>query len=199
MENSQSAQSKVFSEILGPVEMGDQFRLASVLILIYPRAGEPYVVFMRRTDTVEHHKGQISLPGGGRDATDPDVVYTALREAEEELGIDPAIVEVIGTLPDFYAHVSNFLITPVVALLKPDAEDRLVFKPAPEEVAEVIEVPLRVFYDESVHRVEIRAYNNDTYEVHYYTYGPYEVWGVTGRIMYEFTHNYEQSAFTTNN
>ncbi|HEX8598873.1 MAG TPA: CoA pyrophosphatase [Chloroflexia bacterium] len=183
-------QPTIFDDLKGPTDPNEEYRLASVLVLIYPRAGESYVVFMRRTDTVEHHKGQISLPGGGRDDTDPDPVYTALREAEEELGIDPSTVQVIGAMPDIYARVSSFLITPIVALLKPGTEDRLIFKPAPEEVAEVIEVPLRVFYDQSAHRTEIRTHNNVTYHIHFYTYGPYEVWGVTGRIMHEFTKLY---------
>ncbi|MEA2572747.1 MAG: hypothetical protein QOH93_45 [Chloroflexia bacterium] len=188
-------QPTIFDDLKAPTDPNEEYRLASVLVLIYPRAGESYVVFMRRTDTVEHHKGQISLPGGGRDATDPDATYTALREAEEELGIDPSSVEVIGTMPEIYARVSSFLITPVVGLLKPGAEDRLVFKPAPEEVAEVIEVPLRVFYDEAAHRTEIRAHNNVTYQIHFYTHGPYEVWGVTGRIMHEFTNLYPTDPF----
>ena len=189
-------QPNVFDDLRGPILPGEQYRLASVLVLIYPRAGEPYVVFMRRTDTVEHHKGQISLPGGGRDDTDPDAIYTALREAQEELGIDPEAVQVIGTLPDIYARISYFLITPVVGVLKPHAQPDLTFKPEPDEVAEVIEVPLRVFYDESVHRTEIRTRGDITYQIHFYTYGPYEVWGVTGRIMYEFARSYQLSAFS---
>ncbi len=180
-----NTQPSIFDDLRGPVAPDAEYRLASVLILIYPRAGDDYVVFMRRTDTVEHHKGQISLPGGGRDATDPDSIYTALRETQEELGVDPASVEVIGVLPDIYARVSRFLITPVVARLKPDNTD-LVFRPAPDEVAEVIEVPLRVFYDEAAHHTEQRTHENVTYNIHFYNYGPYEVWGVTGRIMYAF-------------
>src|ERR671934_1643288 len=98
---------------------GTDYRKASVLILLYPRAGEDYVIFTRRTDTVEHHKGQISLPGGSQDPTDPDAVYTALRETQEELGIDPNLLEVVATLKEVYVPVSGFVITPVVARLKP--------------------------------------------------------------------------------
>lgn len=190
MSNSQPT---IFDDLRGPRDPAETYRLASVLILIYPRAGEDYVVFMRRTDTVEHHKGQISLPGGGHDAADPDAVYTALREAQEELGIDPSLVEVIGTMPDVYARVSSFMITPVIGRLRPEAAEDLVFKPAPEEVAEVIEVPLRLFYDAQAHRVEARTHNDVVYNIHFYSYGPYEVWGVTGRIMHEFTKRYNLS------
>jgi 8-oxo-dGTP pyrophosphatase MutT (NUDIX family) len=85
-----------------------------VLLLIYPRRGEEYIVFIRRPETMVHHKGQISLPGGAQDPTDRDAVYTALREANEELGIDPGVVEVLGTMPSVYARVSSVVITPVI-------------------------------------------------------------------------------------
>jgi 8-oxo-dGTP pyrophosphatase MutT (NUDIX family) len=171
---------------------GVDYRKASVLILLYPRSGEDYLIFTRRTDTVEHHKGQISLPGGSQDPTDPDAVFTALRETHEELGIDPALLEVVNTMRDVYVPVSGFVITPVVARLKVDAgahgapPPTLLFKPSPEEVAEVIEVPLRALLDEAIHRIEERTVNGSTYHIHYYTYGPYEIWGATGRIIYEF-------------
>src|SRR5438067_5655918 len=105
-----------------------EYRKASVLILLYPRGGEDYVIFTRRTDTVEHHKGQISLPGGAQDPTDPDPIYTALRETQEELGVHPELVEVVGTLRDMYVRVSGFVVTPVVARLKADdVPDQIIF------------------------------------------------------------------------
>ena len=168
---------------------GEPFRRAAVLLLIYSRSGEDYVVFTRRTDTVEHHKGQISLPGGAQDPDDPDPIATALRETQEELGIDAANVEVVGRLRDFYARVSNFVITPVIGRLKVgemERTDRIVFRPNPHEVAEVIEVPLSALRDEAIHRTEQRIVDGVTYHIHYYTYGPYEIWGATGRIINEF-------------
>jgi len=167
-------------------EEGAVYREAAVLLLLYPRAGEDYVVFMRRPDTMEHHRGQISLPGGAQDPTDPDLIYTALREAHEELGIDPDAVEVLGMLPEVYARVSGFLITPVLGRLKPDAiAGEMVFKPNPHEVAEVIEVPLRAL-NEASHRTEQRTHEGKAYNLHFYTYGPYEIWGATGRILHQF-------------
>ncbi len=145
------------------------------------------MVFMRRTDTVEHHKGQISLPGGAQDPGDPDPIYTALRESHEELGIEPGDVQVLGTLDEVYVPVSGFVITPVVGRLKPGRRPGgLTFKPSPEEVAEVIEVPLRILSEEAVHRTELRTTHGVTHTVHYYTYGPYEIWGATARILYDF-------------
>jgi 8-oxo-dGTP pyrophosphatase MutT (NUDIX family) len=167
-------------------EPGAVWKRSAVLILLYPKAGEDYIVFMRRTLTVDHHKGQISLPGGGYEPTDPDLTHTALREANEELGIDPARIEVISVMPDVYARVSFFVITPVIARLKPGDHGELTFRPNAEEVAEVIEVPLKALRDPARHRTEIRTRDNITYQLHFYTYGPYEIWGATGRIIHEF-------------
>jgi 8-oxo-dGTP pyrophosphatase MutT (NUDIX family) len=115
-----------------------------------------------------------------------------MREAEEELGIDPSMVQVLDVMPDFYARVSNFIITPVIGRLKPEAgEAGPVFRPNPDEVAEVIEVPLRALRDPTIHRTEQRTRNDITYNLHFYTYGPYEIWGATGRIIREFLASYE--------
>ena len=181
-----------YDEMRPPIEPGVNWRRAAVLILLYARAGEDYIVFTRRTDTVEHHKGQISLPGGRQDPEDVDLAATALREADEELGIRPELVDVVGTIPDVYARVSSFIITPVVARLKPGKAGELVFRPSEHEVAEVIEVPLHALLDHSIHRIEQREYRGIMYNVHYYTYGPYEIWGATGRIIYEFLHRLDE-------
>jgi len=83
--------------------------------------------------------------------------------------------------------VSGFVITPVVARLKPEAAEReVIFSPSPDEVAELIEVPLDALRDDVVHRTELRTVNGVTHNIHYYTYGPYVIWGATGRIIYEF-------------
>jgi len=181
--------ARPYDELNPWYEPGAVWRQSAVLILLYPKGGEDYIVFMRRTETVAHHKGQISLPGGGYEPSDPDLVHTALREANEELGIDPAQVEVLSVMPPVYARVSFFVITPVVARLKPNDGAELVFRPNPDEVAEVIEVPLSILRDPSLHRTELRTRDEITYQLHFYTYGPYEIWGATGRIIHEFLKN----------
>jgi 8-oxo-dGTP pyrophosphatase MutT (NUDIX family) len=181
-----------YDELNPPIEPDVEWRRAAVLILLYPKAGEDYLVFMRRTETVAHHKGQISFPGGGQDPEDPDIVSTALREAQEELGIDPGLVQVLEVMPDFYARVSNFIITPVIGRLKPEAgEHGLVFHPNSDEVAEVIEVPLSALRDPSIHHTEQRTRDGIIYNLHFYTYGPYEIWGATGRIIHEFLNSFD--------
>jgi len=120
---------KPYDELNPLNEPGAVWRRAAVLILLYPKEGEEYIVFMRRTDTVAYHKGQISLPGGGYEPSDPDLIFTALREANEELGIDPERVEVIAVMPEVYARVSFFVITPVIARLRPGDSNELTFRP----------------------------------------------------------------------
>ncbi|MEP6775005.1 MAG: CoA pyrophosphatase [Chloroflexota bacterium] len=176
-----------YDELNPPTEPGLIWRHSAVLILLYPRGGEDYLVLMKRTENMAHHKGQISFPGGAREPEDRDLVVTALREANEELGVDPEMVQVLGVMPDFYARVSNFIITPVVGRLKPVAgAERLLFQPNASEVAEVIEVPLRVLRDPSIHHTEQRSHNSVTYRLHFYDYDGYEIWGATGRIIHEF-------------
>jgi 8-oxo-dGTP pyrophosphatase MutT (NUDIX family) len=159
-------------------------RHAAVLLLIYPdpRTGEDTVVFTRRTETLSTHSGQISLPGGSQDSDDPGPEFTALREAQEEIGIDPAEVTVLGTLTPVPTIVSNYLITTVVgrAARRPD------FTPNPYEVAELIEVPLASLRDEAIHFTEERTASFGTFTLHSYRYGPYNIWGATGRILHVF-------------
>ncbi len=134
-----------------------------------------------------HHKGQISLPGGAQDPTDPDPIFTALREAHEELGIEPDMVEVLRTMPPVYARVSGFVITTVIGRLKEASlRGEIVFNPNRHEVAEVIEVPLSALLDPDNHRIEQRTAGDFTYNIHFYTYSSYEIWGATGRILHEF-------------
>jgi 8-oxo-dGTP pyrophosphatase MutT (NUDIX family) len=107
----------------------------------------PALLFTERTTHLSTHSGQVALPGGKRDETDRDVAHTALREAQEEVGLDPALVEVIGTLPT-YQTGTNFMITPVIALVSPDHALTL----NPNEVADAFEVPLEFLMNPAHHR-----------------------------------------------
>lgn len=156
-------------------------RLAAVLLLLYPdpATGDDTIVFTRRTETLSTHRGQISFPGGSCDPDDPGPEFTALRETQEEIGVDPSSVRVIGTLNPVPTIVTNFLITPVVGRTakRPD------FLPNPREVAELIEVPLKELKNEAIHRVEPRETPMGLLTVHYFQYGPYNIWGATAAIF----------------
>ena len=156
-------------------------RHAAVLILLFPKQGNLHILLTKRTDYVEHHKGQISFPGGARDAGDADVVATALRESEEEIGLPPGVVQVLGLFDDFETP-SGFAITPVVgfsASLPP-------LSPSLDEVAEIIEVPLELFLDRNNERVVRMSRKGEAHDVFFYNYNGYEVWGATAAMIRGF-------------
>jgi len=159
-----------------------RMRRAAVLLPLYEERGESYVLFTRRTDAVEHHKGQISLPGGSEDASDAGPLATALRETEEELGISPAQVEILGALDDVYTVVSGFVITPFVGVIPHPIPLRV----NPHEIAEVLTVPLATFRDPGSLRMEEREREGEQIQVYFYYHGRHEIWGATGRIMKDF-------------
>ncbi|HEY6103906.1 MAG TPA: CoA pyrophosphatase [bacterium] len=159
-----------------------RMRRAAVLLPLFEEQGDGYVLFTRRTDTVEHHKGQISLPGGSEDASDAGPLATALRETEEELGIPPDRVEILGMLDDVYTVVSGFVITPFVGVIPHPMPLRV----NPHEIAEVLTVPISTFREPGRLRVEEREREGERIKVYFYYHGQHEIWGATGRIMKDF-------------
>lgn len=157
-------------------------RIAAVLMLMFEADGEDYVVFTRRTEEVKTHKGQISLPGGHWETTDPSLVHTALRETEEELGIPTEKITVIGELADVFTVVSNFVIKPYVGRI----DERPDYRPDPVEVAEVIEVPLFALRNPDIYWSEEREGPGGMREIHFFRYGEYVIWGATARILKHF-------------
>jgi len=160
-----------------------RLRKAAVLMLFYPKGGDLYVLLTKRTDDVEHHKGQISFPGGSRDEVDDHLIATALRESEEEIGLQTDAVEVLGVFDDFETP-SGFAVTPVVGYvmnLPPLSHNAL-------EVAEILEVPVSLFLDERNERVERRERFGRTIDVYFYRFGDHEIWGATAAILRAFLH-----------
>lgn len=138
----------------------------------------PSLLFTRRSDAVRTHKGEVSFPGGARHHDDPDLLATGLRETDEELGIAPASLEVLGALPWTPTFVSGFVVVPFVARLG----ERPRMTPSADEVAEVLEFDLdRLARAE---RVEQREWRGAAYDTHTYTLDGHTVWGVTGRILH---------------
>lgn len=154
---------------------------AAVLVLCYERDGAPHIALTRRAETVQHHKGQVSLPGGAREGSESPV-ETALREAHEELGIETAELEVLGSLTPLYVGVSNFLITPITAI----SAQRPTFRPDPVEVAEVIEAPLARLLDPALRIEEEWNIRGQRVQVPFFAIGPHKVWGATAMILAEF-------------
>ncbi|MDR7485577.1 MAG: CoA pyrophosphatase [Armatimonadota bacterium] len=160
-----------------------QHRRAAVLVPVLAPDGVPHLLFTRRTETVEHHKGQISFPGGGEEPGDGSLLDTALRETYEELGIPPSAVEVWGRLDEAEAVVSGFAITPYVGRIPWPID----LRPNPNEIAEVVTVPLAVFLDPANLRTEEVERDGRRRPLLFYDYPPHVIWGVTARIVRSLT------------
>ena len=153
---------------------------AAVLLLVVNHA-EPTVVFTQRTAHLSAHGGQIALPGGSCDADDCTPERTALREAEEELGIPPERVQVLGRLPE-NRPTTGFAVTPVVGW----AEPPLAYRPDPHEVADVFEVPLAFLLDAKNHRYESAFYKGRIRRYWAMPYGERFIWGATAGMLVTF-------------
>ena len=152
---------------------------AAVLIPLFKRDGKSYLLFTRRTDTVEHHKGQISFPGGRQDKKDRNLLATALREAEEEMGIQEKDVRLLGELVDVCTISTDYCISPFLALIPYPYP----FKVNHHEIKEVIEVPLSALRDGRQFREETHEKDGQTFPVYFYQYQNHTIWGATARIL----------------
>jgi 8-oxo-dGTP pyrophosphatase MutT (NUDIX family) len=154
-------------------------RSAGVLVPLRASGGEVTVVLARRTERVPHHKGQVCFPGGSRDPGDRDLLATALRESEEELGIRPGDVTLLGSM-DPVPTVTGFFIKPFVARIPDDAR----FLLNEFEVAEVFDAPLSVFSDFPRYRAAETTFLGKPYKVYFLDFGKLTIWGATARILH---------------
>ncbi|MBI4279212.1 MAG: CoA pyrophosphatase [Armatimonadetes bacterium] len=149
---------------------------------LYAAGDDLYVLLTKRTDEVEHHKGQISFPGGAREPGDRDLLATALREAEEEVGIARSDVEILGEMDDVETYVSGFVITPFVGVIPYPYP----LRPNPREIQELVFVPLITFLDPANMRVEYRDRGGVKVPLYFYQHGEHVIWGATARIVKDF-------------
>jgi 8-oxo-dGTP pyrophosphatase MutT (NUDIX family) len=156
-------------------------RLGSVLLLLYPRGEQLFFVLTLRTENVETHQGQISLPGGAQEAGET-LADTALREAEEEIGVGRHDYVLIGRLASLYIPPSDFEIHPFVAYCPSEPE----FITAPAEVAELLHVPVACLLAPSVHHHERWTIRGYEVMVPFYRLNGHTVWGATAMVLSEF-------------
>ena len=164
--------------------LGKPLKPAAVLILLvnHGDADGPRVLFTQRTAHLTDHAGQISFPGGRVEADDRDPFHTALRETEEETGVDAARVEVLGTIPD-YSTGTGYLITPVVAWIDAPVD----YRPDPTEVAECFEVPFSFLIDTRNHRLESAMYKGRMRSYYAVPYHHRYIWGATAGMLVTLT------------
>lgn len=157
-------------------------RVAAVLAPLYARDGQPHLLFTRRASTLQSHRGEISFPGGSQELTDRSLAETALREAQEEIGLAPARVELLGRLEPVVTVVSNFTIIPFVGFL-PTGTGPL--RPNPQEVADIIEAPLAALADPAIFHAEEWIRLGQPHTVYFYDYGSNRIWGATARMLFD--------------
>ncbi len=159
---------------------------AAVLIALFDHSKEDnkssssglQVLLTKRASHLKHHPSQISFPGGRAELTDTDLVHTALREAQEEIGLDPEAVTVLGQLPS-YEVISGYEVTPIIAII----DSIQAYQKDDNEVDEIFHVPLQHFLQNENHHCVVSQRKGLNLNIHFYPYKHYNIWGATAAIM----------------
>ncbi|MBW7887122.1 MAG: CoA pyrophosphatase [Bacteroidetes bacterium] len=167
---------------------------AAVLIPIIKREESLFLLFTKRTELVEHHKGQISFPGGACDTEDESNTATALRESEEEIGLPKHAVKIVGTLNDIVIP-TGFVVTPIVGFI----EQLPPLKENGDEVAELIFIPLEEFFKQKNFRREMRILKEVNREIFIYDVWKEPIWGATALMIKDFVDVLNINALEVNN
>ncbi len=152
-------------------------RQAAVLLMFFERDGEPWLVFTKRTDSVKHHKGEISFPGGARDEDDSDLQSTAVRETVEELGLDRDDIRILGRLDEMPTFVTGYNVTPYIAVIPAQHA----YRPSDAEIDEIIELPVEELA--RIGRKEMINRRGFTIETNVFDTRGHYIWGFTGAVL----------------
>ena len=156
---------------------GDDFRLASVLAPIQERPDGDYLILTLRSKNLSSHSGQVAFPGGSVDPGDDGAVAAALRETQEEIGVDPGHVRIVGQLDQVFAGY-NFLVTPFVGLIPHPYE----FHPDPRETAAVFAVPVAALLKQDALTLDHRL-SRRSEPIYHFQYQEWDIWGATARMV----------------
>jgi len=155
---------------------------SAVIVPIYYKQGQYYILLTKRTERVKAHKGQISFPGGAYEEKDGTLINTALRECAEEIGLVAEAVELLGELDDAVTKSTGFIISPFVAAIPRSYP----FKVDPTEVEEIIEVPVSALLDKDCVRQGTDTIDGQVVITYFYHYQGRVIWGATARILNQF-------------
>ncbi len=161
---------------------------AAVLVPIYEKDGQYHILFIKRTEWVEKHKGEISFPGGGYEDHDGTLLNTALRESAEEINLKPDAVEILGELDDEVSVKTNYIITPFLAFIPWPYE----LEVDGHETEALIEAPIPALMD--IGRSRQESIDSETVTVYYYNYQGRVIWGATARVLTKFLDIFAQAA-----
>lgn len=161
---------------------------SAVLIPVYENQGQYHIVFIRRTDMVKTHKGQISFPGGTREINDETLLDTAIRESTEEIGLLPEDIEILGELDDEVTTTSNYIVTPFIAMI-PWPYSFVINK---GEVDDIIKVPVAALLEKGCLKPDTEFLNGKEFESYAYHYKGKVIWGATARILNKFLEIFRQ-------
>lgn len=166
-------------------EIPNSYQTAAVLLLLFPKNEQWHISFIRRIDhdPKDKHAGQISFPGGRLEADDESIEYCALRETEEEVGVAPNNIQILGSLSQLYVFVSNYLVHPFVGFVNHLPE----FIPNKLEVDEVLEVPVNYLLDSTIRkRMDLNVRGHVLRDVPYFDLDGKVLWGATAMMLSEF-------------
>ncbi|HVA55929.1 MAG TPA: CoA pyrophosphatase [Gammaproteobacteria bacterium] len=164
------------------------WKSAAVLVPVVMHLKGLTILLTQRTESLLDHAGQVSFPGGSCEVDDSDPVQTALRETDEETGLDRRFIEAIGFL-DGYLTITGYAVTPVVGLVKPGYR----LQPDPLEVAEVFEVPLVFLRDPANRQIRSRRVGDRDVGYYLFEYNQHIIWGATAGMLVNFLHKLEQA------
>jgi 8-oxo-dGTP pyrophosphatase MutT (NUDIX family) len=167
-------------------------RAAAVLILLYPIDNQIHTTFIQRPAYDGVHGGQISFPGGKKEDTDSDLIHTAMREASEEIGVNPNEINVISTLTPLYIPVSNIVVTPVVGW----TDNQPIFTRQEDEVVFIIEADIKTLLDTSIIKIKPFEIRGEMIDVKYFDYKSNVIWGATAMILHELLTLFRRGNFS---